>query len=85
MRVLIALSACAPLLLGCESLEEMFGISRHDRCGHADWRQLGLRDGVVGAADGARRLQEICGDMFQSWLYWEGVEEGLERRPRPPV
>ena len=85
MRVLIALAACAPLVLGCEALDELMGASRQDRCGSADWRALGLRDGVMGAADGADRLQEICGDMFQPVLYQEGLQEGVGRRPRQPV
>ena len=85
MRVLIALAACGPFVLGCEALDEMMGATRESRCGQADWRQLGLRDGVMGVADGAERLQEICGDMFQPVLYRDGLEESLARRPRPPV
>ena len=85
MRVLIALAACAPLVLGCEALDEMMGVSRQDRCGRANWHQLGLRDAVVGAGDEAGRLQKICGDMFQPEPYRQGLQEGLARRPRPPV
>ena len=85
MRVLIALAACAPLLLGCEALDEWMGASRQNRCGHVDWRELGLRDGVTGAVDGSGRLQEICGEMFQPEPYQEGLLEGRGRRPGPPV
>ena len=85
MRVLIALVACAPLVLGCQAFDEWMGATLQDRCGSVDWRELGMRDGVIGAADGAGRLQEICGDMFQPGPYQEGLEEGLARRPRPPV
>ena len=85
MRVLIALAACAPLVLGCEALDEMMGASLENRCGPVNWHQLGLRDGVVGVEDGADRLQQICGDMFHPARYHEGLQEGRGRRPGPPA
>ena len=85
MRVLIALAACGPLVLGCQAFDEIMGATRENRCGHVNWRELGLRDGVVGATDGASRLLEICGDLFQAEPYQEGLLEGRGRRPGPPV
>ena len=85
MRVWIALAACAPLVLGCEAMGEKIDASRQDRCARADWKLVGQRDGVEGAANQAPRYQEICGEMFQPGPYREGLQDGLSRRPRPPV
>ena len=85
MKTAIALAALATLLSACADMKEKIHDSRQDRCARADWKQVGQRDGVEGAANQAGRYQEICGDMFQPGPYQEGLRDGLSRRPRPPV
>lgn len=83
MRLLLTVSACA-LVMGCEAMGERIDASRQDRCQRADWAQVGERDGVEGANMGDR-YAHICGDLFQSAPYQEGLRKGAARRPRPPV
>jgi hypothetical protein len=83
MRLLL-ITACAVLVTGCESFSERVDASRQDRCQRADWAQVGERDGVEGANMGDR-YAHICGDMYQSGPYQEGLRKGMARRPRPPV
>jgi len=40
---------------------------------------------VEGIANQAERYQMICGELFQPAPYKEGLQQGLARRPRPPV
>lgn len=84
MRLLLA-SACAVLVAGCESFGEKVQASRQDRCQRADWAKIGERDGVEGATTMTERYEHICGELFQSRPYQEGLRKGLARRPRPPV
>lgn len=84
MRFLMALAACV-LTAGCESMKEKVAESRQERCAVADWKEVGLRDGVEGISFAADRYQEICGEHFQPAPYKEGLQTGLARRPRPPV
>jgi len=73
------------LLSACESMSEKLAASRQDRCARADWKDVGLRDGIEGASTMAQRYEHFCGEMFQPGPYKEGLQEGLARRPRPPV
>jgi hypothetical protein len=85
MRVFIVLAVCTPLIAGCESMSDKIAASRQDRCERADWKEVGLRDGVEGVTTQAERYQMICGELFQPGPYQEGLQQGLARRPRPPV
>jgi hypothetical protein len=85
MRTLLALTACALLASGCEGMKEKIHDSRQERCARADWKEVGLRDGVEGISNQAGRYQDICGDMFQPAPYQDGLRQGLARRPRPPA
>ena len=49
----------------------------------ADAYELGQRDGVLAAEQGAR-LASRCGSTFDTARYREGYREGYARRP-PPV
>jgi len=84
MRLLLVIASAA-LVTGCESFSEKVDASRQDRCQRADWAQVGLRDGVEGAMTMAERYAHICGDLFQSGPYQEGLQKGQAQRPRPPV
>lgn len=66
------------LLTGCA------GVSGAD-CQTSDWRQLGERDGVLGAQSQHERYAASCGSAFQAEPYREGFREGFGRRPRPVV
>jgi len=84
MRTATAL-ALLLLLAGCEAMGDKLDASRQDRCAHADWKDVGLRDGVEGVSTMAGRYEHFCGEMFKPGPYQEGVREGLARRPRPPA
>ncbi|MGH6785157.1 MAG: hypothetical protein ACREBP_11110 [Sphingomicrobium sp.] len=84
MRVVIALAVCVPLASAC-ALDDKIAASRQDRCERADWKLVGQRDGVEGVSTQAERYQYICGELFKPGPYKEGLQEGLARRPRPPV
>ncbi|HEX6530629.1 MAG TPA: hypothetical protein VF004_12495 [Burkholderiales bacterium] len=79
------LALCCVLLAGCAGMQEKIDASRADRCARADWKDVGLRDGVEGVSTMAGRYEHFCGVMFKPGPYKEGVQEGLARRPRPPV
>lgn len=85
MRVVTAVVVSAALGAGCTAMEEKVAASRQDRCERADWKLVGERDGVEGATTQAERYQYICGELFQPAPYKEGLQQGLARRPRPPV
>jgi hypothetical protein len=40
---------------------------------------------VEGVTTQAERYQMICGELFQPGPYYDGLQQGLARRPRPPV
>ena len=84
-KFIIAAGACLPLVAGCAGFNEKIDASRQDRCERADWKLVGQRDGVEGAANQAERYQYICGELFKPEPYREGLREGLARRPRPPA
>jgi hypothetical protein len=77
--------AIGVLLSGCAGFQEKLADSRQDRCARADWREVGQRDGVEGVSTMAGRYEHFCGEMFKPGPYKEGLQEGLARRPRPPV
>ena len=85
MRTLMAVLVCTLLASGCESMQEKVAASRQDRCQRADWKQVGERDGVDGLTTAADRYKDICQELFQAGPYKEGLQQGLARRPRPPV
>jgi hypothetical protein len=85
MRALAVIAALLPLISGCESMSNRIDASRQDRCQRAEWVQVGERDGFEGYRTMADRYAHICGDMFQSEPYQEGLKKGLARRPTPPV
>jgi hypothetical protein len=82
--LMMALAACV-LTAGCESMKEKVAESRQERCARADWKEVGLRDGVEGISNQANRYQDICGEHFQPAPYQEGLQQGFARRPRPAV
>ena len=85
MRIVIALAALAGLLPACADMKTRVAESRQDRCERADWKDVGLRDGIQGAAMQADRYKDICGELFKPAPYNEGLREGLARRPKPPA
>jgi hypothetical protein len=85
MRSVITAAVLTTLLSACADMKEKIAESRQDRCERADWKEVGLRDGVEGIANQAERYQMICGELFQAAPYKEGLQQGLARRPRPPV
>jgi len=85
MRILIAVAVLTTLLSACADMKQKVAESRQDRCERADWKEVGLRDGVEGVTTQAERYQMICGELFQPAPYKEGLQQGLARRPRPPA
>jgi len=81
MRWLLAVTVCAALASGCESMNQKIAESRQDRCERADWAQVGERDGLTGPATLADRYQYICGELFKPEPYKEGYDKGFARRP----
>ncbi|HET7366194.1 MAG TPA: hypothetical protein VFJ70_21670 [Burkholderiales bacterium] len=84
MRVLLAVAACAAFVSGCESMNQKIDASRQDRCQRADWKEVGLRDGVGGTRLMADRYEYICGDLFNAQAYKEGFQQGLAKKPAAP-
>ena len=84
MRALIALALLLPLLSACESMNEKIAASRQDRCERADWKEVGLRDGVGGTRLMADRYEYICGDLFNAQAYKEGFQLGVAKKPAAP-
>lgn len=84
MRQLIVLALFVPLLSACESMNEKIAASRQDRCERADWKEVGLRDGVGGTRLMADRYEYICGDLFKPQAYQEGFQQGLAKKPAAP-
>ena len=84
MRQLIAMAHFVPLVSACESMNEKIAASRQDRCERADWKDVGLRDGVGGTRLMADRYEQICGDMFNAQAYNEGFQQGLAKKPAAP-
>ena len=84
-RLLLASALVAPVLMGCESLNEKVAASRQDRCERADWSLVGERDGIAGPNSYADRYEFICGELFKPDVYREAFAKGAARRPRPPV
>jgi hypothetical protein len=72
MKTLPAFAACCALLGGCAV-----------NCG-ADWRQVGLNDGRLGADSQVERYAASCSGI-DSARYEEGWREGLAMRPRIAV
>jgi len=75
MRVLLGLAFVALGIPGCAGLD----------CPSTDWRQLGERDGVLGAQHQAERYAASCGNAFDAARYREGFQGGVARRPGPFV
>jgi hypothetical protein len=69
MKTLLALSAYCALLSGCAV-----------NCG-ADWREVGLNDGRIGADLQVERYAASCGGVDRA-RYEEGWREGFAMRPR---
>jgi hypothetical protein len=84
MRQLIVLALLVPLVSACESMNEKIAASRQDRCERANWKDVGLRDGVGGTRLMADRYEQICGDMFNAQAYKEGFQEGAAKKPAAP-
>ena len=80
---LILVALFLPLASACESINNKVAASRQDRCERADWKQVGLRDGV-GISQMADRYEYICGDMFNSQAYKQGFQEGAAKKPAAP-
>ena len=83
MKRVLVLAALLPLVSACESMNAKIAASRQDRCERADWKQVGLRDGV-GISQMADRYEYICGDMFNSQAYKQGFQEGAAKKPPAP-
>ena len=84
MRQLIVLALFVPLVSACESMNEKIAASRQDRCERADWKEVGLRDGVGGTRLMADRYEYICGELFNPQAYKEGFQQGLAKKPAAP-
>ena len=85
MRLLLAVTACALLVAGCESMGNKVDASRQDRCQRADWALVGERDGATSGNQTllSDRYSYICGDMYNDAAYKEGFTKGFARRPVP--
>jgi hypothetical protein len=70
MKTLLALAACCALLSGCAV-----------NCG-ADWHQVGLNDGRIGADSQIESYAARCGGSVDRARYAEGLQSGLAMRPR---
>ena len=84
MRAMIVLALLLPVVAACESMNEKITASRQDRCERADWKEVGLRDGVGGTRLMADRYEYICGDLFNPQAYKEGFQQGLAKKPAAP-
>ena len=69
MKRFLVLAACCVLLGGCAV-----------NCG-ADWHQVGLNDGRIGADLQVERYAASCSGMERA-RYEEGWREGFAMRPR---
>ena len=83
MRSLFALLLVVPIVAGCQAMNEKVAASRQDRCERADWKEVGLRDGVTGTQLMQDRYEYICGDLFNAQAYKEGFQLGRARKPAP--
>ncbi|HSA71926.1 MAG TPA: DUF2799 domain-containing protein [Burkholderiales bacterium] len=52
-------------------------------CG-PDWREIGLRDGSLGAGSQAERYAARCNTTVDTAAYEQGYREGFAMRPRVP-
>ena len=52
-------------------------------CG-PDWREIGLRDGSLGAGSQAERYAARCNTTVDTTAYEQGYREGFAMRPRVP-
>ena len=52
-------------------------------CG-PDWREIGLRDGSLGAGSQAERYAVRCNTTVDTAAYEQGYREGFAMRPRVP-
>jgi hypothetical protein len=52
-------------------------------CG-PDWREIGLRDGSLGAGSQAERYAARCTTKVDTAAYEQGYREGFAMRPRVP-